>query len=85
MRRAYHPWNGMGGLRSRLSLRPHRERQWSLLQNKANRLHIRSTDIFGDYMNFPLLFSQLEVSPCRLNHRLVMDRLYRPRRLWWAV
>ena len=41
----------------------------------------QQTDGLGSHMNFPLLFSQLEVGPYRLNHRLVMDRLYRLRRL----
>jgi N-ethylmaleimide reductase len=37
------------------------------------------TDSLGSHMNFPLLFSQLEVGPYRLNHRIVMAPLTRMR------
>src|SRR5258707_4648787 len=39
----------------------------------------QETDSLRSHMNFPLLFSQLEVGPYRLNHRLVMAALTRMR------
>src|ERR1700682_4656211 len=39
----------------------------------------QETDSLRSHMNFPLLFSQLEVGPYRLNHRIVMAPLTRMR------
>jgi N-ethylmaleimide reductase len=49
--------------------------------SKPDRLHIRIKKqiVSGSHMNFPLLFSQLEVGPYRLNHRIVMAPLTRMR------
>ena len=48
--------------------------------NKANRLHYPISNTFsGLQMNFPSLFSPLQVGPYRLNHRVVMAPLTRMR------
>jgi N-ethylmaleimide reductase len=48
--------------------------------NQANRLHIRNRlTFFGGEMNFPSLFSPLQVGPYRLSHRVVMAPLTRMR------
>jgi N-ethylmaleimide reductase len=48
--------------------------------NKANRLHIQISRHFsGADMNYPSLFSPLEVGPYRLKHRVVMAPLTRMR------
>src|SRR6476661_2342899 len=39
----------------------------------------QQTDGLGSYMNFPLLFSPLQVGPYLLNHRIVMAPLTRMR------
>ena len=47
--------------------------------NQANQLHIQINRHFRADMNYPSLFSPLQVGPYRLNHRLVMAPLTRMR------
>jgi N-ethylmaleimide reductase len=47
--------------------------------NRANWLHIRINKKFRGKMNFPSLFSSLQVGPYRLQHRVVMAPLTRMR------
>ena len=48
--------------------------------NKLNRLHIRiNTENSGAGMNFPSLFSPLQIGPYQLKHRLVLAPLTRMR------
>src|SRR6195256_6243510 len=47
--------------------------------NEANRLDNRIDKLIRAHMNFPSLFSSLQIGPYRLNHRLVMAPLTRMR------